>query len=147
MKNTVISPNILLCKFCGKAQFPHSFGRFARNYAETVFAQNFHTRKLGDIIVFFAALVNCGYLKIFLLLMYSFSEKMIPLYLLTEEKRNFNVMQHATSSTPNQWGGYRLKEPKFVVGSKFSNYMGKEVGMRWRHVKVLFGGEAFYFWK
>ena len=79
--------------------------------------------------------------------MYSFSEKMIPLYLFTEEKRNFNVMQHATSSTPNQWGGYRLKEPKFVVGSKFSNYMGKEVGMRWRHVKVLFGGEAFYFWK
>ena len=79
--------------------------------------------------------------------MYSFSEKMIPLYLFTEEKRNFNVMQHATFSTPNHWGGYRLKEPKFVVGSKFSNYMGKEAGMRWRHVKVLFGGEAFYFWK
>ena len=27
MKNTVISPNILMWKFCGKAQFPHSFGR------------------------------------------------------------------------------------------------------------------------
>ena len=32
-KNTVISPNFLVWKFCGKAQFPHSFGR---NYAETV---------------------------------------------------------------------------------------------------------------
>ena len=35
-KNTVIWPNLLLCKFCAKAQFPHSFGRFALNYAETV---------------------------------------------------------------------------------------------------------------
>ena len=35
-ENTVISPNFLVWKFCGKAQFPHSFGRFARNYAETV---------------------------------------------------------------------------------------------------------------
>ena len=25
----------MVCKFCGKTQFPHSFGRFARNYAET----------------------------------------------------------------------------------------------------------------
>ena len=35
-KNTVISPDFLMWKFCGKAKFPHSFGRFARNYAETV---------------------------------------------------------------------------------------------------------------
>ena len=35
-KNTVISPNFMVWKFCGKAQFPHSFGRIARNYAETV---------------------------------------------------------------------------------------------------------------
>ena len=35
-ENTVISPNFLVWKFCGKAQFPHSFGRIARNYAETV---------------------------------------------------------------------------------------------------------------
>ena len=28
-KNTVISPNFLLWKFCKKEQFPHSFGRFA----------------------------------------------------------------------------------------------------------------------
>ena len=41
-------------EICGKAQFPHSFGRFARNYAETgAFPQNFHTRKLGEITVFF----------------------------------------------------------------------------------------------
>ena len=35
-KNTVISPNFLVWKFCGKAQFLHSFGPFARNHAETV---------------------------------------------------------------------------------------------------------------
>ena len=35
-KNTVISPNFLVWKFRGKAQFLHNFGRIARNYAETV---------------------------------------------------------------------------------------------------------------
>ena len=35
-KNTIISSNFLVWKFCGKAQFPHSLGRIARNYAETV---------------------------------------------------------------------------------------------------------------
>ena len=35
-KNNVISPDFLVWKFCGKTQFPHSFRRFARNYAETV---------------------------------------------------------------------------------------------------------------
>ena len=34
-QNTVISPNFLVWKFCEKAQFPHSFGQFARNYTET----------------------------------------------------------------------------------------------------------------
>ena len=29
MKNIVISPNLLAWKFCGKGQFPHSFGRIA----------------------------------------------------------------------------------------------------------------------
>ena len=29
-KNTVISPNLMVWKFCGKAQFPHSFGRCYR---------------------------------------------------------------------------------------------------------------------
>ena len=28
--------NFLVCKFCEKTQFPHSFGRFAQNYAEDV---------------------------------------------------------------------------------------------------------------
>ena len=36
VKNTVISPNFLVWKFCGKAQFPHSFGRIARDYAQIV---------------------------------------------------------------------------------------------------------------
>ena len=35
-KNTIISSNFLVWKFCGKAQFPHSFVRFAQNYEETV---------------------------------------------------------------------------------------------------------------
>ena len=34
-KNTVISRAFLMWKFCGKAQFPHSFGLIARNYVET----------------------------------------------------------------------------------------------------------------
>ena len=55
MKNIVISPNFLVWKFCEKAQFPHSFGEIARNYAETVPFHKFHTRKLGGITVFFAA--------------------------------------------------------------------------------------------
>ena len=29
VKNTVIPPNFLIWKFCGKAQFPDSFGRIA----------------------------------------------------------------------------------------------------------------------
>ena len=35
-KNTVISPNFLVWKFCGKVQFPLIFRIFARNYEETV---------------------------------------------------------------------------------------------------------------
>ena len=57
-KNTAISPDFLVWKFCGKAQFPHSFGRFALNYEETAFPQNFYTRKSGEIMVSFAAGVS-----------------------------------------------------------------------------------------
>ena len=35
-KNTLVSPNFLVWKFYGKAQFLHSFGQFTRDYAETV---------------------------------------------------------------------------------------------------------------
>ena len=35
-KSTIISPNFLLWKFCGSAQFPQSFWRITRNYEETV---------------------------------------------------------------------------------------------------------------
>ena len=42
-KNTVISPNFLVWKFCGKTQFLQSFGRIARNYAETVPVQKIFT--------------------------------------------------------------------------------------------------------
>ena len=55
VKNTAISPNFLVWKFCGKAQLLHRFGRFARNYARNcAFPQNFHIRKLGEITVFYA---------------------------------------------------------------------------------------------
>ena len=66
-KNTVIPPNFLVWKFCGKGQFPHSFGQFARKFCgkairpklcgNCAFPQNFHTRKLGEIAVFFAVIV------------------------------------------------------------------------------------------
>ena len=46
--------NFLVWKFCRKAQFWHSFGKIAQNYAETFFPQNIRTRKLGEITVFFA---------------------------------------------------------------------------------------------
>ena len=45
-KNTVISPDCLVWKFCGKAQ-----RKLCGNCA---FPQNFHTRKSGEIMVFFA---------------------------------------------------------------------------------------------
>ena len=35
-KDTVALLNFLVWKVCGNAQFLHSFGRIARNYAETV---------------------------------------------------------------------------------------------------------------
>ena len=42
-QNTLISPNFLVWKFGGKAQFPLSFGGIARNYAETVLFHNIST--------------------------------------------------------------------------------------------------------
>ena len=53
-KNNVILPSFVVWKFCGKAQFPHSFGQIVRNYAETMPLQkNLHTTKFGEITVFF----------------------------------------------------------------------------------------------
>ena len=58
-KNTVISPNFLVWNFCGKARTnrPKLCGNCA-------FQQNFYTRKLDEITVFFAVLpyktVNLG---------------------------------------------------------------------------------------
>ena len=51
----MISPNSMVRKFCGMAQFLHSFGQIAQNYAETVhFPQNFQTMKLDEITMFLA---------------------------------------------------------------------------------------------
>ena len=55
-------PNFLVWKFCGKAQFAHSFGRFTWNYTETVpFPQNFHTRKSRENKVLFPVSVLVYY--------------------------------------------------------------------------------------
>ena len=53
-KNLVISPDFLVLKFCGKAQFPHSFRQFARKYAETVTARKtiFSLSKCSEKIIF-----------------------------------------------------------------------------------------------
>ena len=51
-KNTVISPDFLVWKVCGKAQFPHSFGRFALlidrilSFLEVAFEINKHRTPL-----------------------------------------------------------------------------------------------------
>ena len=44
-KNAAISANFLVWDFCEKAQFPNCF--------PTAFPQNFHSKKLGEITVFF----------------------------------------------------------------------------------------------
>ena len=54
-KNTVISPNFLVWKFCGKVQFSHSLrANCAKLCGNCAFRQNFYIRKLGEITVFFA---------------------------------------------------------------------------------------------
>ena len=56
-KKNVILPNFLVWKFCGKVQFPHIFRQIAQNYANyCTFPQNFHTKKLGENMVFFAVI-------------------------------------------------------------------------------------------
>ena len=47
-------PQFHQISWCGNFMERHSFGK-VRNYAETAFPQNFHTKKLGEITVFFAA--------------------------------------------------------------------------------------------
>ena len=58
-KNTVISPDFLVWKFCRKAQFPHSFGRIARNYMEIVPFRKISTPGNQVILRYFS---YCSYL-------------------------------------------------------------------------------------
>ena len=51
-KNTAISPNFLVWKFCGKSQFPQFSLR-----GNCAFPENFRTRKLGEITIFHAVVV------------------------------------------------------------------------------------------
>ena len=57
-ENPVISPNFLVFKFCGKSQFPHSFGR------NCTFPKNFNTRELGEITGSFAVFGDRNYFKL-----------------------------------------------------------------------------------
>ena len=61
---TVISPNLLVYKFCGKEQFPQSFERFGGNCA---FPQNLHTRKLDEITAFYVVSSCTIILTVFIL--------------------------------------------------------------------------------
>ena len=56
-KNTVISPNILVWRLCGKEQFPHT-AIHLKLCGNCSFPENFYTRKLGEITVFFAVFVT-----------------------------------------------------------------------------------------
>ena len=44
--NTVISRNFLIWKFCRKAQFPYSFGRFARNVRKMCLSTKFSNQEI-----------------------------------------------------------------------------------------------------
>ena len=54
MKNTVISTNFLVWKFCGKTQFPNR----PKLWGNCAFPRNLYTRKLGELTVFFVVLGN-----------------------------------------------------------------------------------------
>ena len=50
---------IYIYTYCGKAQFPHSFRRFVRYYAETVPVHNISAPvKLTEITVFYAVIAS-----------------------------------------------------------------------------------------
>ena len=54
--NTIISPNILLWRFCEKSQFLHSLCTNSPKLCGICTCpQNFYTRKLGNITVFYSA--------------------------------------------------------------------------------------------
>ena len=45
-------------KVFGKAQFMQSFGRFPQNSANLCVSQNFCTRRLGEILVFYSLIIT-----------------------------------------------------------------------------------------
>ena len=53
-QNTVISPNFLVCEFCGKRVSPEFWANHSKLYGNCAFLQNFQTKKLSDILVFWA---------------------------------------------------------------------------------------------
>ena len=49
-----LQSDFMVWTFCGKKQFPHSFGQRPKLCENRAFPQNFHTRKLGEITIFYA---------------------------------------------------------------------------------------------
>ena len=52
-KNTAISPNFLVWKFCGNAQFPHSFAWISEIYLENVRFQKISTPRNSGITIYY----------------------------------------------------------------------------------------------
>ena len=74
-KNTVISPgNFKLWKFCGKAQIPHSFGRIAKNYAESVPFRKIYTQGIQVKLQYFSQRSYFYHDDIFISKMYRYSK-------------------------------------------------------------------------
>ena len=58
-QNTVISPNFLVCEFFGKRVSPEFWANHSKLYGNCAFLQNFQTKKLSDILVFWAVFFFC----------------------------------------------------------------------------------------
>ena len=64
-KNTEISPNFLVWKFCANAQY---FTNDPKRCGNCAFSLNFHNRKLGEITVIYTATVILGSSKVLILM-------------------------------------------------------------------------------
>ena len=102
--NTVISRNFLMWKFCRKAQFPYSFGRFARNYAKTVpFHKISHQEIRRNYGILRSVNIKISFLRV------SFTAEKKRNHLLTEScvtsKRNFIIFRYVLTRTKRCYNG------------------------------------------
>lgn len=67
---------------------------------------------------------------------------MMPILLIKQVNKKVNMVSLPSLPSGAKGGGgeeSHSKQPNFVVGSKFSNYMGEEVNLGWRFIKLLLG--------